>query len=77
MLLPYLSVAVLALGLLAPAASAGDAALRISTHGASAQNLQVDGTAFDSVPEAKTPFQVAALAGALLIWRNRRRSAGA
>ena len=75
MLLPYLSVAALAFGSLAPVA-AGDVSSRISKDATSGQNLQVDGTKFDSVPEAKTPFQVAAFAGALLIWRNRRRSAG-
>ena len=76
MLLPYLSVAALVFGSLAPVAAAGDVSSRISKDATSGQNLQVDGTKFDSVPEAKTPFQVAAFAGALLIWRNRRRSAG-
>ena len=30
--------------------------------------------AVDTVPEPKLPFQVIAVAGALLIWRNRRRT---
>ncbi len=28
----------------------------------------------DTVPEPQVPFQVIAVAGALLIWRNRRRT---